>query len=458
MQTETTHLLRRDGIALVFCMEWFPLLGGHAERQARSFARRHRATHRVICLGAASAVGLLRARLPRSGKQRYCSAAAAFAVLHPAGTVAAVLQLPDERYWLIAVHEGAVMTRTDQVHAEPSQVHDAIRLLREAHPGLVLHDESREPSGLLDALFEVARDRAELTQAPRFAGVAVPTLMALLAGIGGAALAIVGGLFPHERGNGIMPPGNDLAAWQTAVMASAQHHKVHGVAGLQALLDTLYALPVGLAGWRLVEAECRPQASQWQCHARYRRQEGADNRGLIASAQADWVLSFDPMDGALASWSVPMPALSLAALALRRSRENETQLLSSLQSMLPAFSEFRLEAPQALPLRVPLDTQQRPIARPPGIAGYQRRMLRMQAPLRSLSLLLPETIHMSWDRVLLQVSAAVDRPSLRSSSLRVSLSGMLYEIDDIDPPVSRSSDARIRAGSGDSHPGAAHGA
>ncbi|NLC36055.1 MAG: hypothetical protein GX772_06365, partial [Alcaligenaceae bacterium] len=69
-----------------------------------------------------------------------------------------------------------------------------------------------------------------------------------------------------------------------------------------------------------------------------------------------------------------------------------------------------------------------PVPRPPGIVGYQRRPIHLQAPLRSLSLLLPETLHMSWQRVVLQV-AVMDHPSLRASGLSISLSGVLYEID-----------------------------
>lgn len=130
----------------------------------------------------------------------------------------------------------------------------------------------------------------------------------------------------------------------------------------------------------------------------------------------------------MAVWSTNMPALSLANVRLRAAHQNDIRLVSALQAMLPAFSELRLNTPEPLPVPAPLDAQQRPIPRPPAMTGYQRRTIHLQAPLRSLSLLLPATTHMSWERVGLRVSV-VDEPALRASSLQVSLSGVLYEID-----------------------------
>lgn len=427
MVSRTSELLQRDGVALVFGMEWFPLLGNHPTGQARSLARRRRASHRVIASGAAASVGLLRAGSKPRKRHRLCSAAAVFAGLHPTGTVAAILPLPSGRQWLVAVHEGAVMTRTDQLHDCPASAQGTVSLLREAHPGLLVHDENRAPSGLLDALFKAAREQGELLRTPPLAGLS----WAALFSVGVLALVLMAGRGPFhggETGGGVQE-ADPRAAWRDAVALALQRHTVHGVAGLRAVLDTLHAIPVYLAGWLLTQAECRPGGAEWQCRANYRRDEAGDNQSLVEAARFDWTLSFDPMEGAVATWSAAMPAMPLADVRLRGTRQNETRLVSALQAMLPAFSEFRVDAPQPLPVVAPLDMQQRPIPRPAGIAGYQRRSIQLQAPLRSLSLLLPETSHMSWQRVALQV-AVVDQPSLRSSSLRVSLSGVLYEIDD----------------------------
>jgi len=453
------HIVERNGIALVFGMEWFPLLGRHPERQARVLGRRQRATHHVLSSGVAASVGLLRGGPRRRGGQRYCSAAAVFASLHRGGTMAAVLPLPGGGYWLAAAHEGAVMTRGDQLYAEPEHADDILRLLREAHPGLMLRDDG-PPSGLLEVLFDAARGEGELLRMGGPFGLPAP----FVPGVSLAAAALLGFLlwrvFMSAATEASVPPGEAAdAAWRSAVAASVQNHAVHGVAGLRAVLDAIHDVPAGLAGWLLADIECRPQGAHWRCRAGYRRTEDSDNEGFISAARHDWALSFDPLEGARAAWSVPMPALPLGAVALRTARQNEARLVSALQAILPAFSELRLEAPQPLLPQPPLDAQRRPMVRPGGIVSYQRRPLRLQAPLRSLGLLLPETAHMSWDRILLQV-APVDQPSLRGSSLRVSLSGVLYEIDDSYSVSAHSSgfdataggrDGRLRGGGGTVH-------
>lgn len=446
MASPSVDLLRRDDIVLVFGMEWFPLLGSHPDAQARTLARRRRAAHRVVCSGGAAAVGLLRGGLPRKGGQRQCSAAAAFAALHPVGTVAAVLPFPGGRHWLVAVHEGAVMTHADQVFAGLSQLHDTLRVLREAHPGLVLHEENHPASGLLDALFETARERGALIRAARPAGGSAAVVSAALIFAIGFLASGLGPSSWHGAGrNEPVLPVDAAAAWSDAVAASARPHAVHGVAGLGALLDAVHEAPADLAGWRLIQIDCRPAKAHWSCRSRYRREGDSDNLDFLAAAHPHWTVSFDPMEGAEAGWSAPMSALPLGAVALHRPQHNEAWLMSALQAMLPAFSELRLEAPQALPLSAPLDEQRRPLPRPPEVAGYRRRALRVQAPLRSLGLLLPETVHVSWERFQLQI-APVDSPTLRSSSLRVSLSGVLYEIDDPHAASSFRPDALPRRG------------
>lgn len=433
MALRTSEILHRDGVALAFGMEWFPLLGGHPHRQAVSLARRRRASHRVVTSGAAASVGLLRDKPVRQpGGQRFRSAAAVFASLNPVGTVAAIMPFPGDRQWLVAVHEGAVMTRTDQLHNDLSSVHDVVRLLREAHPGLVVHDGGQASSGLLDALFGAAKEHGELLSVRGWPSLPAWLLLSVLCSVSGLALLAGHSFFSAAQMVPEHPETDPATAWRNAVAAAAHGHTVHGVAGLRAVLDALHAAPVYLAGWLLKQVECHPKGMEWHCRATFQRDEAGDNNSLSNAALPGWSLSFDPMEGATAAWSVAMPALSLKDVRLRSSQHNETRLLSALQAMLPAFSEFRLDAAEPLPVQTPLNAQHQPVVRPAGIPAYQRRAIHLQAPLRSLSLLLPDTAHMSWDRVVLHF-ATLDQPTLRSSSLRLSLSGVLYEINDPHP-------------------------
>lgn len=425
MNTET---LFGDGVALVFGMEWLPLLGGRPDRQARSLARSRRAGQFVVAARGAASVGLLRGVSTRHRGRATCSAAAAFASLHPEGAVAAVLSLPSGRRWLVATHEGAVVTRGDLVCDAAFPLQDTIRLLHDAYPGLAVHDNPATHSGLLDALLRTAPEVAELQTLSRLGlrSLGAAVFAALVCGAWApAAIERLRGSSPADASAQPDP----VVAWRSAVQASARQHVLHGVAGLQAALDAIRAVPVTLAGWTLTEIECRPRSRNWLFRARYRRGADGDNERFLTAAEPGWSLAFDPLEGVEASWGVPMAALNLDGVTLQRSTQNEAALFSALQGMLPAFSELRLEASQPLPVAVPLDAQQRPIDRPTEVPAYQRRRLRVQAPLRSLSLLLPEAAHISWERILVQV-VDVDHPSLRSSRLRATLSGVLYEIQD----------------------------
>ncbi len=431
------HIERRDGVGLVFGMEWFPLLGEHSYRQASSLVRRRHAKHWVMAAGAAASAGVLNGRVKPQAGERLCSAAAVFAGLHPQGTVAAVIPLQDERLWLVAVHEGAVMTRTDLLHQGFANVRDILGQLQEAHPGLLVHDERLAPSDLLNRLFFAAQEYGELRRSNR-----LPRRLPFFAVAGVIGLIWLANSELSQRddeavgGHAVDP----AAAWQDAIAGVAQRHTVHGVAGLQSLLESLKAMPVYLSGWALVQAECQPRATHWHCRARYRRDEAGDNQSLIDAAMPGWKLTFDPMQDAQAVWAVNMPTVPLAMVRLYGPRQNDARLVSRLQNMLSAFTEFQLKSAEPLPVPPPLDAHQRPIPRPSGVPGYQRRSMRLQAPLRSLSLLQPEALHMSWERVVLQVGA-VDQPTLRASGLQVSLSGVLYEMDTPKLPHTKPGDA-----------------
>src|SRR5690606_21936348 len=103
---EATHL--------AFGLEWLPLVTGKPERSAHRLARQHKASHLVMSTDSAASVGL--AFVGRSSPLRrrtVHSAAQIVAQLFEVGTVALVLCLPGSLYWMVAVHEGAVLSRTD---------------------------------------------------------------------------------------------------------------------------------------------------------------------------------------------------------------------------------------------------------------------------------------------------------------------------------------------------------
>ena len=133
--------------SLAFGLDWLPLLDGRADRMAYRVARRHRASHLVAAGSFAAAVGL--AHLSPRGTGRGAplhSAAQNMARLFPAGTVALLMALDESCHWLVAVHEGTVVARTDKIHACADDARESLEELRQAFPQLMLLDESQAPS------------------------------------------------------------------------------------------------------------------------------------------------------------------------------------------------------------------------------------------------------------------------------------------------------------------------
>ena len=134
-------ILTLPGAALVFGMDWFPLVGTRPLKQGRRIARRHRATHMVCAGDAAAAVGIM--ALPRArvaGAKPLFSAGQNLARLFPSGTFMMLLELNQDGYWLVAVHGGAVVARTDSVYRTPDE---AALMLERARADQVREDAAR---------------------------------------------------------------------------------------------------------------------------------------------------------------------------------------------------------------------------------------------------------------------------------------------------------------------------
>lgn len=444
MQVRPCEIIQRNGKSLVFGMEWFPILGENLEQHAGALARRHKASHWVGTSGAAASVGLLRGTVQAARGRTMYSAAAAFAALHPVGTVVAIVPIPGGRLWLVAVHEGAVMARTDEIHDTAETLQAILNLLTEAHPGLQLLDDRRSSWGLLDTLFEQDPGKP-LVRCRHLSGRSVALTMCCA----GLALWMGRGvLYAGEQAPAQEPDAH--SAWQAALATAAEGHVLHGVGGLKSLLDTLMEQPVHLGGWALRKIECHVRAGQWRCQSRYQREDG-DNQSFMRKALPAWELTFDPLEGAGALWAVPVPTATLAMGGLRRASQNQAELVSALQSIRPAFMQLRVETAVPLSMSVPRDSRQQEIPRPPSIRLIQKRAIRLQAPLRSLALLLPETRHMSWDKLELEVSQ-LSNPGLLNSALSVSMWGVLYELEDdaTNPSDTVRGPMRARHGTGGS--------
>ncbi len=426
-----TFILPLPDAGLVFGLDWFPLVGRKAAQGGRRLARRHRAGHWLLAGAPPAAVGLLAMKAGR-GQGLLYSAAQNLAQLYPQGSYAMLLELDGRGCWLAAVHDGIVVSRSDRLYRAR---HDAVRFLdelRPAFPRLQLLGEPGAPAAPdLAALGSACAPESRLQPLRRWRPLLPRPLryfvLALLVAVLGPRLWAF--MQPGGPAAGSGAPGIDpAAAWRQAVVQSAAGRVLHGVPGTQALLDTLYALPLWVGGWKLTKAECLPLASNWRCKARFERAgRPASNQTFLEQAQPEWAVEFTPTEHAGAGWQLPSRGGALAHHRLATVDENERALISALQAIKPGFAQLHVAATAALPVAAPTDPDGRPLPRPAGLPVYHRRALRAVGPLRSAALLLPHTAHVAWDKAELVLGAA-DRPTLTHSGLTLTLEGAIYEI------------------------------
>jgi hypothetical protein len=417
----TSRVIRVGQVPMVFGMDWIPLLGG--PESAPALARRQGASHRVLSGDPPGALGLA-AGLPRRGA--HWSAADLLARQHPRGTVACVLSLDAQSWHVLAAHEGVALARADRSYADPEQADQALDALRLAYPRLEMLGGDSGPDATAACLQALAR-RSSVT--PALVPVrSTHRLSVVLVIVLCAGLALALRLGRPDRANGVPQPSVQ-EAWERSLAQVLAQRPIHGPEGTRALLQALYRQPVRLAGWSLQSVRCESRAggAGWHCLGEYRREDrGADNRGLMRAAPADWRLDFPSLDRVRASWPLslpgrlPDPPLLPAAGLLAR------DWASALQAVLPAFSVLRLEPPRPLPVPAPRDDQGRELPRPAGLPVLAVRTLRVEGPLRSAALLIPLAQSVSWHRAILTF-AADTRPGLRASRLILHLEGAIHE-------------------------------
>jgi hypothetical protein len=425
MESMGDHLLINlpGGAVLAFGLRWFPLVGSRVDVMARKKSREARATHYVHGGTRAAAVGCARLR----GRMKACYAAAqVFAQAHGHGTVAALLVLQDQRAWLVAAQDGAVITRTDRIYATAGQAMDALVELDASYPGLsrtVLHLDLNSLAAALDPAACLWRSGSVFTQVPGpVRGTAVLLLLALLMSAG-----LKHG-WPHTRR---APAGvatiDPALAWHLAVAQAATATRVHQPGQLGRVFGALKQLPTAVRGWTLRSARCRPQAQDWACSASYGRVgPHATNQELAAAVPAYARPVFRDLEQAEVAWRMPGTSTVLEPAALASAQSTDVILASALQRIRPAFVQIGLGDPSALSVPAPRDKQGRPLPPPPDLPRIRLRNVTLQGPLRSFALFAQPSATTSWSEVTLALGSPI-QPALARSQLTAQVRGTVYE-------------------------------
>src|SRR5690606_11307045 len=181
--------------------------------------------------------------------------------------------------WLVAVHDGVVVARSDVFLQSDAQVDSLIDALRESFPGLrILGASPDEPPPDLEQLAAACSPLTRLDPVRRpfwpRAWLFVPGVLAALLWLGKETLSPAAPApAPVTKTVSVV---DARSAWQDAVGRALAGHGVHGRSGLRTVLDALHAIPAVAGGWLLGHVQCKPLspvAAQWQCQASYRRGE-----------------------------------------------------------------------------------------------------------------------------------------------------------------------------------------
>jgi len=453
-------ILEAGPIHLAFGMRWFAVLAERPRKAARRLGRQFHATHVAHAGTTPSVVGL--AWLGNAGS--VYSAAQAVAMRYPSGSVALRMALRPGLIWLVAVHEGLVIARTDRLFDDPEPADRLLAELKLAYPGLIVAGET-PAIGLAD-LAQMAQSAGQAGQIsalrrlrrplPRPVSIlfCVLGLAAVLPGIYGGDVAARLGRMDDDS-----PDAVTVASLYAARAAGIEPTPplVHGIAGLKGLLDTFHAVPLRPAGWRLSHAYCDAgDDSIWRCAAHYERDAAqASNAGLfgyfesicpgttrqdasigVVAQACHWPglrIAFASLDQAHVSWRPDVRAVALTQTRPMGNANNDRQLLSALQGVRGAFSDIQVGEPLALQMAAPPDDAAR--NGQADASGYRSRSLHISGPLRSAALLLEHASFIGWRRAELR-HLDVDAPDIRRSRLHFTLQGLLYEIDATPVPGS----------------------
>lgn len=409
-------VLNTDRAKLVFGLAWHALLDAPPAKAGRRMARQRRATHMTVSGFAHASVGLafLDQRLRRS--KGLHSAAQVVARMFPEGTYTLALELNSGIFWLVGVHEGAVIARTDTLHGDLAQVRSLLSELAQAYPQLIELGSDGAPLAPTLSEIELAICSEALLVKVR------PTYTLWFGFLLVASLLVVSLHWPyrqtslgnsHEHTAEMQLP---LALNSTVATTSVSSITLHGKAGLLELLDNFYTLPLRIERWSLERAECLDAVQLWQCEAYFKR--GADNASSAAflrAAPSSWKVDFPSLDTAYIQWAKKNISTSLHEGPLADKADNDRLLFSGLQAISKVFQ--RIDIGVSHPLK------------PQGVGSapqFMTRSLYIEGPLRSFSLLPPYAHGMGWSKAVLW-HRPTNQFDAQNSQLVFSLSGTLYE-------------------------------
>lgn len=426
----STHVMPlSDRIALVFGLDWMPLVGGEPTKLGRQRARSLRATHYLITGGLAAVVGCGIVKKDKPGlsyahasrNRPLYAAAAIFASAHQEGVIAAVCFVPAIGYWFVAANSGLVLAQTDRWFESMDEADAALHLLKGRFPNLqvqryALLDTSNQPDWM----------RAHFGMQTRLQRTPARGRFSLLLAGFGIFTAVFVRLWSHDVDSDPRTVSQESASelWQRVLERFAHTHPVHHPEQLLKVVHAWHQAPVSPGGWVLLQIACEPFNMDWHCVARYQRTHRlALSQYLDAAKPEGWTIEFPDLDHGMMRWKVSDAA---SVFEMASPSVSLKDWLSYLQSVTPVFESIQVGTGTPITIPAPVDQQGMALQKPSYIKPLKRRMISIKGPLRSISVLRGLSVPVRWRSLQLEIGAVTGK-GINQSALTVSLIGDVFE-------------------------------
>lgn len=269
-------------------MQWLPTLSARSQRFLYRHLRQQGLTWHVSHGQSTRMIGVAEAVVRDQISRKSASAAAAFALAHPTGDHALCMEVQSNGIWLVASHDGRLLSQTDCWFVDPSELERVLVSLNSRFEEIKTQRICWSPS---DA--SLPSELAFLSGPPLKSCQFVPVpvnrrywLIVLAVGIPLLALCLVVWRLSQQRHPTVEP----------SVLQSEPLKPVltHQSAAVLSLLSKWQNLSLNPDGWQLTDIRCQIQQAQALCKANYTRQNrSADNEGLISRVPKGW--HFEPL-------------------------------------------------------------------------------------------------------------------------------------------------------------------
>lgn len=415
---------------------WKPLIGSNLAGQSEKFAIANKATHFVAAGEHSAAVGIIKLSPDKTedkGRNFY-SAAAVFAQAHQSGVLITTQEMLDGRVWVIAAHDGVVISDTD-ILLSATEAQELIADIKRRHDNAVVIKSDVETLQYLNIKSQLVPVRNALQKIPKPVKIFV-VFMVLLMVLDTSWSEYKKYKVRQARALEASQYVDVHAEWSNALNQWATTVKPDGRTGLINLYIEMGRIPLKIGGWNLADASCTQAPNGWSCTARYEAGVNATNLKFIENMPKGWAATWDGLTAAIGSWEVPVERKSIDRAGIQKISDFSLNYISSLQTVLPAFKKVTLASPSSVPVPAPqiyinrgqgeeLVTIPYPDENTTGIELPSIQTFDMEGPLRTLAVL-PLINNTVIRQLRFVVGSHGSVPSLRDSIFTARLIGEIY--------------------------------